>query len=91
MATPMLPPCPGDALSSHDYCLSAAVIDVPPLPGQLALDANASVGPFVDPNLMVLAVLIGFFLLYVAIVVFDSVSGRNLGVGDDSAEPIGRP
>lgn len=90
MATPMLRPRFGDSLSSLDYGPSAAETEAPPLPGQLALDANVSVGPFVDPNMVVLAVLIGFFLLYVAIIVFEKLSGWGLGDGDDPAEPIGR-
>ena len=90
MATPMFRPRPGDSLSSHEYDLSAAVTDVPHLPGQLAFDVNGSVGPFVDPHLVVLAVLIGFFLLYVAIVVFETLSERVLGEGNDPTELLGR-
>lgn len=90
MVTQMLGPRPGDSMFSLEYGKPAAMTDISPLPDQLAIEANGSVGFFVDPNMVVLATLLGFFLLYVAIVVFDALSERVLKEDDDSAEPLGR-
>lgn len=90
MVTQMLGPRLGDSLFSLEYGKSAAVTDVSPLPGQMAIEANASVGPFVDLNMVVLSALVSFFLLYVAIVVFEELSERVPVKDDDPAEPLGR-